>query len=133
MTGARAVAEQVLHRLGPSSGVDLAPFFGGWSLRHDGEQIGIVMDTVYAKVHLADRERWHAAGSVPFRYTARGRTVTVEAYWSVPAGALDDPDLLSDLFLGTDHGPSTPARRGGRPTGIGPFRHRDGALRGRRD
>ena len=102
MTTARALAEHILDLLGPSSDVGLAPFFGGWSLRREGKQIGIVMDTAYAKVGLAHRDSWHDNGSVPFRYTARGRTVTVEAYWSVPAGALDDPNLLRDLLLGTD-------------------------------
>jgi TfoX/Sxy family transcriptional regulator of competence genes len=111
VTGSRAIAEHVLDLLGPSSGVDLAPFFGGWSLRRDGEQIGIVMDTAYAKVDLAHRDTWHATGSTPFRYTARGRTVTVEAYWSVPAGALDDPDLLRDVLLGTDRDSSMPPDR----------------------
>ncbi|BCY09363.1 TfoX/Sxy family protein [Actinoplanes sp. L3-i22] len=111
MTGSRALAEHLVDLLGPSSDVDLAPFFGGWSLRHEGRQIGIVMDTAYAKVDLADRETWHDNGSVPFRYTARGRTVTVEAYWSVPADALDDPDLLRDLLLGSNHDSSTPSKR----------------------
>jgi DNA transformation protein len=111
VTGSRILAEHILDVLGPSSDVDLAPFFGGWSLRRDGKQIGIVMDTAYAKVDLAHRDTWHATGSIPFRYTARGRTVTVEAYWSVPADALDDPDLLRDLLLGTDHHSSTPPDR----------------------
>ena len=103
MTGSRALAERILGFLGPSSDVSLAPFFGGWSLRHAGKQIGIVMDTAYAKLDLAYRDTWHDNGSVPFRYTARGRTVTVEAYWSVPADALDDPNLLRDLLLGANH------------------------------
>jgi DNA transformation protein len=101
VTGSRTIAEHVLDLLGPASGVGLAPFFGGWSLRRDGEQIGIVMDTAYVKVGLAHRDTWHATGSTPFRYTARGRTITVEAYWSVPADALDDPDRLRELFLAT--------------------------------
>jgi TfoX/Sxy family transcriptional regulator of competence genes len=111
MTGSRTLADHVLDLLGPRSDVGLAPFFGGWSLRHRGRQVGIVMDTVYAKVDLAHRDTWHDNGSVPFRYTARGRRVTVEAYWSVPAGALDDPDRLRDLFCGTDHdSPPVPDR-----------------------
>ena len=111
MTGSRTIAEHILDLLGPSSGVDLAPFFGGWSLRRDGKQIGIVMDTAYAKVDLAHRDTWHDNGSTPFRYTARGRTVTVEAYWSVPADAIDDPNLLRDLLLGTNHESSLPPER----------------------
>jgi len=101
MTGSRTTAEHVLDLLGPSSGVELARFFGGWSFKRAGVQLGIVMDTVYAKVPPADRESWRAAGSTPFAYMARGRTVTVEAYWSVPADALDDPDLLRQLLLGS--------------------------------
>ncbi|MBG0831472.1 TfoX/Sxy family protein [Planomonospora sp. ID67723] len=112
MTGSRTIADHVLDLLGSSSGVDLACFFGGWSLRRDGKQIGIVMDTVYAKVDPAHRDAWHATGSTPFRYTARGRMITVEAYWSLPADALDDPDLLRDL-LTTDGGPTMPPDRPG--------------------
>ncbi|GAA4588653.1 DNA transformation protein [Actinoplanes octamycinicus] len=102
MTGSRAVADHVLDLLGPSAAVVLAPFFGGWSLRRGGEQIGIVMDSAYARVDPAHRDAWDAAGSTPFRYAARGRTITVEAYWSLPADALDDPDRLRELLLGTD-------------------------------
>ncbi|MDI6098595.1 TfoX/Sxy family protein [Actinoplanes sp. NEAU-A12] len=100
MTGSRATAEHVLDLLGPASGVHLAGFFGGWSLRRGAVQVGIVMDAVYAKVPVAEREAWHDSGSAPFRYTARGRTVTVEAYWSVPADALEDGARLRRLLLG---------------------------------
>ncbi|MEU4626351.1 TfoX/Sxy family protein [Actinoplanes sp. NPDC023801] len=109
MTGSRALAEHILDLLGPRPDVDLVPFFGGWSLRHEGKQIGIVMDTAYAKVDSAHRDNWHDNGSVPFRYTARGRTITVEAYWSVPADALEDSNLLRDLLFGTGGDAGRPA------------------------
>lgn len=104
MSATRSDAEQVLDLLGPDSGVRLRRFFGGWSLLRAGQQIGIVMDTVYAKVDTARRAHWRESGSRPFSYQANGRTVQVEAYWSVPEGALDDPDLLRRLLSG-DHDP----------------------------
>lgn len=99
MTASRTDAEHVIDLLGPDSGVTLRRFFGGWSLIHTGRQVGIVMDTVYAKVPQANRSGWRNAGSAPFQYRANGRTVTVQAYWTVPADALDDGTLLRALLL----------------------------------
>ena len=93
--------------LGASGDMLLRPFFGGWSLMLEGEQIGIVMDTVYAKVRPADRATWRQSGSLPFSYEAKGRTVTVEAYWSLPADAFDNPELLREL-LTESRLPATP-------------------------
>lgn len=99
MTGTRADAEHVLDLLGPDSGMALRRFFGGWSLVHAGTQVGIVMDTVYVKVDRSARQRWRDRGATPFRYRTGARTVTVEAYWSVPPEALDDGALLRRLLL----------------------------------
>jgi DNA transformation protein len=103
MTGSRNDAEHVIELLGPTSGVELRRFFGGWSLIHAGTQIGIVMDTVYAKVDEPLRGHWRDEGCHPFRYESRGRTVTVEAYWTVPPDALDNAELLRHLLLDPTH------------------------------
>ncbi|MBV9444529.1 MAG: TfoX/Sxy family protein [Streptosporangiaceae bacterium] len=103
MTGHRSVAEHVLDLLGDDSGASLRRFFGGWSIIRDGRQLAIVMDTVYAKVPAPDRERWRAAGSRPFQYQAKGKTVVVEAYWSLPDGALDNPAELRRALLHAGH------------------------------
>lgn len=103
MTGLRGVAEHVLDLLGDDSGASLRRFFGGWSVIRDGRQLAVVMDTVYAKVPAQDRERWRAAGSCPFQYQAKGKTVVVEAYWSLPGDVLDNPAELQRILLHAGH------------------------------
>lgn len=83
-------------RLPAGSDIELARFFGGWSLRREGVQVGIVMDTVYVKVAKADRLLWRESGARPFSYGEPERVV--EAYWTVPAGLLDDADGLYCLL-----------------------------------
>lgn len=109
MTGRRSVAEHVLDLLGDDSGASLRRFFGGWSIIRDGRQFAIVMDTIYAKVPAQDRERWRAAGSRPFQYQARGKTVVVEAYWSLPDGALDNPAEFQRALPHARHPANRPA------------------------
>lgn len=108
MTGYRSVAKHVLDLLGDASGASLRRFFGGWAVIRDGRQLAIVMDTVYAKVPVQDRERWRAAGSSPFQYQAKGKTVVVEAYWSLPDSSLDNPAELQRALL---HGGTPPPAR----------------------
>jgi TfoX/Sxy family transcriptional regulator of competence genes len=98
MSGNRADAEHVIDLLGPGCGIGLRRFFGGWSLTRNGRQIAIMMDTLYVKVDPAGRARWRDAGSHPFSYRVNNRTVLVEAYWSVPDDALDEPELLRTLL-----------------------------------
>lgn len=99
MSGSRSAAQHVLDVLGAGSGFELARFFGGWSLRYDGRQVGIVMDTVYVKVLAAHRDEWQATGAHPFTYVRDHRTVHVEAYWSIAPEALENPELLHTLLM----------------------------------
>jgi DNA transformation protein len=109
VTGYRNDAEHVLDLLGDDSGVSLRRFFGGWSLIRGGQQLAVIMDTVYAKVPASQRERWRAAGSRPFQYQAKDKTVVVRAYWSLPDGALDDPAELRRILLHAGHPTAHPA------------------------
>lgn len=97
MSGHRNLAEHVLDQVEPLGGMSLRRFFGGWALCHAGRQVAMVMDTLYVKVPDRERPAWETAGSRPFTYHAAGRTVTVRTYYSVPDGALDDHDALTDL------------------------------------
>jgi DNA transformation protein len=103
MSGRRTDAEHVLDLLGDDSGASLRRFFGGWAVTRGGRQLAIVMDTVYAKVPASQREQWRAAGSRPFQYQASGKTVTVEAYWSLPDDVLDNPAGLQRILLQAGH------------------------------
>lgn len=99
MSGSRELADHVIDLLGPAAGVELRRFFGGWSLRRDGRQVGIVMDDVYVKASdPAARQAWRASGARPFTYEVGGRTVTVEAYWSAPPDAIDDGAVLGRVL-----------------------------------
>jgi DNA transformation protein and related proteins len=104
VTGRRSDAEHVLDLLGGGDcGVSLRRFFGGWSIICGGRQLAIIMDTVYARVPEPDREQWRAAGSRPFQYQAKGKTVVVKAYWSLPDSALDNPAELQRALLHAEH------------------------------
>jgi DNA transformation protein len=100
---ARSHAEHVLDLHGDDSGASLRRFFGGWSITRDGQQLAIIMDTVYAKVPASQRAQWRAAGSRPFQYQAKDRTMMVEAYWSLPDDALDNPAELQRILLRAGH------------------------------
>jgi DNA transformation protein len=109
VTGHRSVAEHVLDLLGDDSGASLRRFFGGWSITRGGQQLAIIMETVYAKVPPACREHWRAADSRPFQYQANGKTITAEAYWSLPGDALDNPAELQRILLHAGHPATHPA------------------------
>lgn len=91
----RELAEHVADQL--DAPVDLRRFFGGWALVLGGVQFAFVMDTLYLATDDATRPQLIEAGSVPFAYTAKGRVVTVERYYSAPPGALDDRTQLRRL------------------------------------
>ena len=91
----RELAEHVIDQL--DMPVELRRFFGGWALVHDGAQFAVVMDTLYVVADDSTRPALIEAGSVPFTYQARGRTVTVGRYHSVPEDAFDDPESLRRL------------------------------------
>jgi len=96
----RERAEHVLDMLGPVIGLELGRFFGGWSLLVLGTQIGMVMDTVYAKVPPTLRDAWRDGGHHPFSYARTdGKRIVVEAYWALPDSILDDPQSLRSVLL----------------------------------
>jgi len=92
--------ETLAHAIAEQAGLECRRWFGGWSLRDAGEQVAIVMDTLYLRVDDALRTRLEAAGdSRPFRYLRRdGREIEVNAYWAVPPHLLDNPAALRALI-----------------------------------
>ncbi|WP_118135562.1 TfoX/Sxy family protein [Oceanicella sp. SM1341] len=84
---------EVLEPLGP---ISVTRLFGGWSMRLDGVQFGVVLrDTFYLCTDAAMRAELSELGCEPFRYTRRksGREVEVPRFISLPDACLDDPDL----------------------------------------
>lgn len=77
---------ELLSPLGP---VRAKGMFGGHGLYVDECFVAIVADEVlYLKADAQSAPAFAAAGSTPFTYTARGRTLTM-SYWRVPPDAME--------------------------------------------
>lgn len=89
-------AAEIAAMLEPAGRVTIVRMFGGAALRLDGVQFGLVIGgTLYLRVDDASRPAFEAAGSRPFSYTARDRTVTVASYYEAPETLFDDEDELA--------------------------------------
>lgn len=122
-----ARAQEIAAELRPLGVVTVSRLFGGAGLKLDGVQFALVLGGVlYLRVDEASRGAFEAAGSKPFTYTARGRTVTVASYYEAPAATLDDPETLRPWALR-----ARDAQLSGRETLIGrqtrPGRRRGGS------
>ena len=77
--------------LGGVSKIKARRMFGGFGLYHDGAFFGIVDDgQVFFKVDDRTRSEYEAAGSAPFSYKRRDKSITIETYYEVPADVLED-------------------------------------------
>jgi len=71
--------------------------FSGAGLYCDGVIFALLLrDTLYFKVDDINRAAYEAEGLEPFSYEARGKTVTIGAYWRVPERLFDEPDEMLD-------------------------------------
>ncbi len=103
MSVPRQRADHVVDLLGPVIGLEVERFFGGWAFVVLGTHIGMVLDTVYARVPKERRDAWRDAGHRPFSYERKdGRTVRVEAYWALPDAILDDARAVQRVLLDGD-------------------------------
>ena len=69
--------------------------FSGAGIYCDGVIFALVLrDVLYFKVDDGNRATYAAEGLEPFSYAARGKTVTMGAYWRVPERLFDDPDEM---------------------------------------
>ncbi len=111
------VSEFVAHvvdLLAPLGPVAPRAMFGGWGLYLDGRMFALIADdTLYLKVDGENRDTFEAAGSAPFTYAARGRTVAL-SYWQAPAEAMEDAALLLPLAEGALAAAARAARAGDR-------------------
>lgn len=90
----REYCDYILDQLAPLPGISAKRMFGGFGLFRQGLMFGIIIDDVlYYKTASGNRAEYEAAGSEPFRYETKKKTVTL-SYWAVPALALDDEDIL---------------------------------------
>lgn len=81
--------------LAPMGAVKLRRMFGGHGIYVDDLFIALIaFDRLFLKTDDQTRARFEDAGGEPFVYEAAGRPVTVSAYWTVPAEAMESPALM---------------------------------------
>lgn len=90
----------VLDALRPWGSIVVRRMFGASGLFRDGGMVGFVHDdTLYLKVGEANRAAFEAAGSRPFVYEAKGRSMTM-SFWNAPEAAMDDEEALRAVVAG---------------------------------
>ena len=108
------VADQ-LRGFGPMA---MRRMFSGAGLFRGGLMFGLVAgDVLYFKVGAANRGVYLEAGAKPFTYVRLGATATLTSYYEVPAGVLDDPDVLAEWARGAwaaAQAAAKPKRRAGK-------------------
>lgn len=73
--------------------VTIRRMFSGFGISADGINFALALRSgLYLRADEASFARFEAAGSKPFSYETRARTMTVRSYWQVPAHLFDDAD-----------------------------------------
>jgi DNA transformation protein and related proteins len=81
--------------LAPMGSVKLRRMFGGHGIYVDDLFIALIaFDRLFLKTDDETRAQFEGAGGEPFIYEAAGKPVTVSAYWTVPAEAMESPALM---------------------------------------
>ncbi|WP_454719722.1 MULTISPECIES: TfoX/Sxy family protein [Cupriavidus] len=80
-------------RIGP---IAARRMFGGHGLYYDGLMFALVSGgRCWLKTDDQTRARFEAEGGEPFRYSSRGREVTMRHYLSLPAGCLESAEEMT--------------------------------------
>ena len=85
--------EYVLDQFAEWGGVTVRKMFGGAGLYRDGKMFGLVSDNVaYLKVDETNRDKFIAAGSLPFKpFTNRP---TMRSFYEIPPDIFESPEEL---------------------------------------
>lgn len=84
----------LLELLSPLGAASARRMFGGWGIYVDGAMVGLAADeTFYLKTDEQSRPAFEAAGSAPFVFESKNKTVST-SYWSAPEQAMDAPDAM---------------------------------------
>jgi DNA transformation protein len=107
--------------------VAIRRMFGGHGIFSDGLMFALEADgELYLKADDASEPAFSEAGSRPFVYTTKGRSVTMR-YWRAPEAALDDPEVMAawarEAFRAARAAASGKAK--GRKPSIGRGEHRN--------
>lgn len=80
----------------PFGQVRLKRMFSGYGVYAGDFCIALALSAgVCLRCTPGSQVRYREIGATPFTYTARGKLVTVNAWWLMPADMLDDPDALA--------------------------------------
>jgi len=73
--------------------VAIRRMFSGFGISADGINFALALRSgLYLRADEASFGKFEAAGSKPFSYETRARTMTVRSYWQGPAHLFDDSD-----------------------------------------
>ena len=76
--------------------VTIRPMFSGFGISVDGINFALALRSgLYLRADEQTFPDFEAAGSKPFQYQTRARTVTVGSYWQVPVDLYDDADAFA--------------------------------------
>src|ERR1700675_1913461 len=76
--------------------VTIRPMFSGFGISADGINFAMALRAgLYFRADEQTIPQFEAAGSKPFQYQTRAKTVTVGSYWQLPARLFDDTEELS--------------------------------------
>jgi DNA transformation protein len=102
-----AAAELARELFSPLGAVSIRKMFGGAGLYLRGTIFALIADgIIYLKVRDGAEDAFRAAGSRPFEYESRGKTVRM-CYWTLPEEAVDDPELAA-AWVGRAGGGTAP-------------------------
>ena len=91
-----ALTEHCLELLAPVGVARARRMFGGQGLYLEGLFVGLIaFGRLYLKTNDETRPRFVAGGGEAFVYEARNKPVTVSAFWTPPADAMDSPALMA--------------------------------------
>lgn len=76
--------------------VSARKMFGGYGLYREGLMFGLIVeDELFLKADANNAMQFERAGSQPFVYQSRDRTVQL-SYWSAPPASLDSPAEMGE-------------------------------------
>ena len=87
-------ADDLKELFAPFAAVEIKRMFGGHGVYADGLCFAIeIGGEAFLKADDETRATFVAAGSSPFVYNARGKSMTT-SFWRLPSAAYDEPDEL---------------------------------------
>jgi DNA transformation protein and related proteins len=77
--------------------VTIRRMFSGFGISADGTNFALALRAgLYLRADEQTIPAFEAAGSTPFQYQTRTKTVTVNSYWQLPARLFDNSEELAD-------------------------------------